>query len=130
MHRDDLQHLQGELHRSQNLIFEGAIGCTEQSCTSEVTNPSCLRSNRTNECKMDTSDELGLESEGNAARGDEWANAESLMSNYRAVLERREGLHDEAVAAERKNKRLEEDLRSRLTVDQQLAYPPSAMIAK
>ncbi|KAL9181892.1 hypothetical protein ACHAXT_012235 [Thalassiosira profunda] len=129
MHRDDLQQLQGELLRSQEFIFEGAIGCAEQSCTSEVTNPSCLRSNRTNECKMDASDELGLESEGIAAKGDDWTSAESLMSNYRAVLERRECLRDEAVAAERQNEKLEEDLHSRLTEEVSLAYPPSVMIS-
>ena len=36
---------------------------------------------------------------------------------------------DEAVAAERQNEKLEEDLHSRLTEEVSLAYPPSVMIS-
>ena len=78
---------------------------------------------------MDASDDLGLESEGIPAKGEDWTQAESLISDYRVVLERREGLRGEAMTAEQKNEQLEEDLKSRLLVDQQLAYPPSATIS-
>mmetsp|Transcript_20638 Transcript_20638/g.43060 ORF Transcript_20638/g.43060 Transcript_20638/m.43060 type:complete len:446 (+) Transcript_20638:60-1397(+) len=65
MHRDDLQKLQGELKQSQDFIFGGAIGCcetAEQSYTSDVTWADASKSDKTNECKLDT-DEFGLEVE-------------------------------------------------------------------
>ena len=59
-------------------------------------------------------------------KSDEWNQAETLMSNYRNVLERRESLNSESVSMKRQNEKLEEELRSKLKekVNEELAFPP------
>lgn len=62
MHKDDLRKLQDELKQSREFIFGSAIGgneAAEQSCTSDVTWVDDVKSNKTNEPKIDT-DEFGL----------------------------------------------------------------------
>jgi len=64
-------------------------------------------------------------------KSDQWNQAEALMSSYRNMLERREGLNSEVASMERLNGRLEKELRSNLSekVNEELAFPPSAMIS-
>ena len=72
MHREDLQKLQSELQQSQDFIFGGGNGNNafgaEQSYTSDVTwyggSGDTVKSNKTNECKLNETDEdeFGLES--------------------------------------------------------------------
>lgn len=140
MHRDDLQKLQSELKQSQDFIFDGAIGCcesAEQSYTSDVTWTDDIKSNKTNECKLDSTDEFGLDLEeeendcyGSVDKTDEWNQAESLMSNYRTILEKREVLNSEVASMEHLNHKLENELSSRLKekVNEELAFPPSNAI--
>ncbi|KAL3803771.1 hypothetical protein ACHAW5_004622 [Stephanodiscus triporus] len=137
MHRDDLRKLQAELKQSQELIFGGVIGCCdadERSCTSDVTLPSDDVSHKT----IDT-DVFGLDPEGKNIeytecidRSDEWHQAESLMSDYRAILERREHLHSEVASLGHQNMELEKDLESRLKeeVNEQPVFPPRVSYRK
>ena len=73
-----------------------------------------------------------LDEEGNAEveKSIEWQQAETLMSNYKAMLEQREGLHSEVIELEQKNDELEDELKARLEeeVNEELAFPPSNMI--
>ena len=59
-------------------------------------------------------------------RSDEWDQAETLMSDYRTILERREHLHSEVASLGHQNMELEKDLESRLKeeVNEQLVFPP------
>jgi len=53
------------------------------------------------------------------------------MSNYRDILERREGLNSEATSMKREIEQLEEELKSKLKekVNEELAFPPTSMIS-
>lgn len=64
-------------------------------------------------------------------RNDDWQQAETLMTDYRVLLEKREGLHTDAKELENQNHALEEELRSRLKdkVNEELAFPPSNAIS-
>ncbi|KAL7550302.1 hypothetical protein ACHAWF_013545 [Thalassiosira exigua] len=139
MHREDLQKLRDELKQSQTVIFGGALGCgenAEQSCASDVTWQDETKSNEESGNKVDT-DEFGLKSEEGIELSeghdisDEWKQAETLMSNYRTILERREGLNSEVASMKRHNVILEDELKSKLKeeVNDELAFPPSSMIS-
>jgi hypothetical protein len=62
---------------------------------------------------------------------DEWQQAEALMANYKAMLEKREGLYSEVRGLEEQNDVLGDRLRARLDdeVNEELAFPPSDMIS-
>ena len=64
-------------------------------------------------------------------RSDEWDQAETLMSNYRTILERREHLHSEVVSMGHQNKELEKELESKLKqkINEQLVFPPRDLIS-
>ena len=63
-------------------------------------------------------------------KSDEWQQAETLMSEYKSMLEQREGLSYEVIDLERQNDKLEDELKARLQedVNEDLAFPPSSMI--
>lgn len=140
MHGEDLLKLQAELKQSQDFIFGGVIGCDavgddkaeQQSWSSGVTSPSYAGSIKT----RDSTDEFGLDCDGcnkdeYSDKCDEWGQAEMLMSNYMAILERREDLHAEVTSMGRQNTQLERELESKLKdkINEQLAFPPRDLIA-
>lgn len=49
------------------------------------------------------------------------------MANYSNILEKREGLNAEVKSVESQNKKLEEELKSKLKdkINEELAFPPS-----
>jgi len=135
MHRDDLRRLQDELRESRDFVFgdealaaggnEGEGGETRTAADS----------------KEKASEEFDLEDDGQAEsdsgsdpyssfRTDEWNQAESLMSDYRSVLQRREDLEEEIAAKELQNSKLEKRLDSNLAekINEELKYPPSATV--
>lgn len=63
-------------------------------------------------------------------KNDDWQQAETLMSNYKTMLERRDELQSTVRTLEQQNETLEDELKTRLNdkVNEELAYPPSAMI--
>lgn len=145
LHRDDLAKLQCELNESQEFIFGNAIGCSRaaSSINSDVTCPEEIQSCTTNEAKVndtDTTDEakvectvdFGLECDKNNSsdRSEEWHQAESLMSNYRAVLQKREELNSQAHSLNAQNKVLEGELTAKLedSVNEELTFPPAKVI--
>jgi hypothetical protein len=143
MHGEDLLKLQAELKQSQDFIFGGVIGCAngndkaeQQSCASGVTSPSNAGSSIKT---RDSTDEFGLECDGRSKdeysdsfdKCNEWGQAEALMSNYKAILERREDLHAEVMSMGHQNTHLERELESKLKdkINEQLAFPPRDLIA-
>jgi hypothetical protein len=143
MHGEDLLKLQSELKQSQDFIFGGVIGCADgndkaeqQSCASGVTSPSNAGSSVKT---RDSTDEFGLECDGRSKdeysdsfdKCVEWGQAETLMSNYKAILERREDLHAEVMSMGHQNTHLERELESKLKdkINEQLAFPPRDLIA-
>ena len=65
-------------------------------------------------------------------RSDEWDQAETLMSNYRTILERREHLHSEVASMGLQNKELKKELESKLKqkINEQLVFPPRDLISQ
>ena len=126
MHREDIQKLDTELKQSQEFIFDGAIGCD----TSAVTLPDDIKSSNTHEGNKTCSDEFGLESK-SFDKSDKWNQAEELMSNYRKILERRDGLTADVESIEHQNEALVEELKGKLgeAENEELAFPPSNMIS-
>ena len=63
-------------------------------------------------------------------KSDEWQQAETLITNYKNMLEQREGLQTEVKTLEQEKNKLEEELQARLNdkVNDELAFPPSSMI--
>jgi cell division protein FtsB len=66
----------------------------------------------------------------NIDKSDEWQQAETLITNYKNMLEQREGLQTEVKTLEQEKNKLEEELQARLNdkVNDELAFPPSSMI--
>jgi hypothetical protein len=64
-------------------------------------------------------------------KSNEWNQAETLMSDYRTILERRESLNSESALMKRQNAQLETDLKKHLNekVNEELRFPPSCMIS-
>lgn len=64
-------------------------------------------------------------------KSDEWDQAETLMSNYRTILERREHLHSEVASMGLQNKELKKELESKLKqkINEQLVFPPRDLIS-
>lgn len=144
MHGEDLLKLQAELKQSQAFIFDEVIGCADGdnkaeqlSCASGVTSPSNAGSSIKTRDSM--ADEFGLECDCRSKDGysnsfdkcDEWGQAETLMSNYKAILERREDIHAEVTSIGHQNTQLERELESKLKdpINEQLACPPRDLIA-
>ncbi|KAL7464734.1 hypothetical protein ACHAXS_005070, partial [Conticribra weissflogii] len=118
LHREDLRQLEHELKESKRFVF-GAIGCSDAfqepndaSCISEVTIPEDMKSF------------TGKRTE------DDWDEVESLVTNYKNVLERRESLNVEVDSMERRNEKLEKELESKLAdkINDELVFPPSKLI--
>ena len=144
LHRDDLAKLQCELNESQEIIFGDAIGsrATELSCNSDVTCPEEIQScTTTNEAKLNDTDttteeeeakvdtvDFGLDCDknNNTDRTEEWHQAESLMTNYRAVLQKREELNSSQAHSVNANRALLKDLAKKLEADvnNELTFPP------
>lgn len=63
-------------------------------------------------------------------KSDEWQQAKTLITNYKNMLEQREGLQTEVKTLEQEKNKLEEELQARLNdkVNDELAFPPSRMI--
>ena len=139
MHKDDLSKLQCELNESQEFIFGNAIGCS--TVNSDLTCPEEIQSCTTNEAKFnDDTDvatdeakveykvDFGLEcdKDNSSDRSEEWHQAESLMTNYRAVLQKREELNSQALSLKAHNKALEGELSTMLNdkVNEELTFPP------
>lgn len=61
----------------------------------------------------------------------EWNQAEKLMSNYKSVLTRRDGLKSEVAIMEEKNLKLEQELESKLKekINEDLAFPPTKILS-
>ena len=141
MHSKDLQKLQGELKQTQDFIFGG--GVSAESLTSDVTwhggsgGSETVKSNKTNECKVDDDetapivDEFGIDLKNsnhhNFGKHDEWNQAETLMTNYRRILERREDLNTEVALVEKENLQLDNELQAKLAEDinDELKFPPT-----
>ncbi|ACI64152.1 predicted protein [Thalassiosira pseudonana CCMP1335] len=134
LHNDDLQKLQIELKESQEFIFGGAIGCSKSDELSRITSDALCANEGASKVELD---EIELEVNGSgdqcrdSDRNDEWTQAETLMSNYKIVLERRENLNAECNELECKNAELENELKLKLQekINEELAYPPSKMIS-
>lgn len=64
-------------------------------------------------------------------KSDEWNQAETLMEDYRSMLERREDLNSELAMMEEQNLKLEQELESKLKekINEELAFPPTKMIS-
>ena len=108
--------------------------------TSDVTCPEEIQSCTTNEAKLNDTDtetdeaklentvNFGLECENDNSsdRMEEWRQAESLMTNYRAVLQRREELNSQAHSLNAQNKVMEGELKTMLSekVNEELTFPP------
>ncbi|KAL7495300.1 hypothetical protein ACHAWT_006626 [Skeletonema menzelii] len=138
LHKEDLTKLQSELNESQEFVFGNAIGCS--TVTSDVTCPEEIQSCTTNEAKLNDTDtatdeaklentvNFGLECENDNSsdRMEEWRQAESLMTNYRAVLQRREELNSQAHSLNAQNKVMEGELKTMLSekVNEELTFPP------
>ena len=140
LHKEDLTKLQSELNESQEFVFGNAIGCS--TVTSEVTCPEEIQSCTTNEAKMNDAGDtapteeaklesavnfgLECENENSSDRMEEWQQAESLMTNYRAVLQKREELKSQAHSLKAQNKVLEGELTTMLNdkVNEELTFPP------
>ena len=136
MHREDLAKLQTELNESQDLIFGNAIGCskaTEFAHDSKV--PSGEKESKLNDtdepkpkAKIENADEFGLECDKDniSDRSEEWHQAESLMTKYRSVLQKREEFNAQALSLKENNKELEKDLTSLMKdkVNEELTFPP------
>jgi len=62
---------------------------------------------------------------------DEWNQAEKLMSKYKSILTRREDLKSEVAMMEEKNKKLEQELESKLKekINEDLAFPPTKILS-
>lgn len=139
LHKGDLNKLQSELNQSQDFVFGNAIACT--TVTSDVTCSEEIQSCTTNEAKMnDTVDtatyeakledtvDFGLECEkdNSSDRIEEWHQAESLMTNYRAVLQKREELNSQAHSLKARHRVLQGELSTMLKdkVNDELTFPP------
>ena len=63
---------------------------------------------------------------------DEWHQAETLMTDYRAILERREELNSETELMNQHNEELEEELKSNLSesVNEELKFPPLPRLSR
>mmetsp|Transcript_23783 Transcript_23783/g.37320 ORF Transcript_23783/g.37320 Transcript_23783/m.37320 type:complete len:476 (-) Transcript_23783:1651-3078(-) len=138
LHKGDLTKLQSELNQSQEYVFGNAIGCL--TVNSDVTCPEEIQSCTTNEAKLNDTDtatdeakldntvDFGLECEkdDSSDRIEEWRQAESLMTNYRAVLQKREELNSQAHSLKAQNKVLEGELSTLLKdkVNDELTFPP------
>jgi len=118
LHREDLRQLELELKESKRFIF-GAIGCSDASqepndasCISDLTVPD------------DIKPVIGETTK------DDWDEVESLVTNYKNVLERRESLNVEVDSMERQNDNLEKELESKLTekINDELVFPPSNLV--
>ncbi len=119
-------------------MFGNAIGCL--TVNSDVTCPEEIQSCTTNEAKLNDTDtatdeakldntvDFGLECEkdNSSDRIEEWHQAESLMTNYRAVLQKREELNSQAHSLKAQNKVLEGELSTLLKdkVNDELTFPP------
>ena len=130
MHRDDLRRLQDELRESRDFVFGdealAAGGDGEEGGEARIATDA-----------GEEAEEIDLEAESDSCsnpyssfRTDEWSQAESLLSDYRSVLQRRGDLEEEVVAKERQNSELERRLESNLAekINEELKYPPSAAI--
>eukprot|EP00985_Skeletonema_marinoi_P002719 scaffold1122_cov160-Skeletonema_marinoi.AAC.2 len=138
LHKDDLSKLQSELNESQEFIFGNAIGCS--TVNSDLTCPEEIQSCTTNEAKLNETDvttdeakvdykvDFGLEcdKDNSSDRSEEWHQAESLMTNYRAVLQKREELNSQAHSLKAHNKALQGELSTMLNdkVNEELTFPP------
>ena len=76
-------------------------------------------------------DEFGIDSKNsnhhNFGKHDEWNQAETLMTNYRRILERREDLNTEVKLMEKENLQLDNELQAKLAEDinDELKFPPT-----
>lgn len=130
MHRDDLRRLQDELRDSRDFVF-GDEALAAGGNEGEGGETGAATESR------EKAEEFDLEAESDSCsnpyssfKTDEWSQAESLMSDYRSVLQRREDLEEEVAAKERRNSELEKRLGSNLAekINEELKYPPSASI--
>ncbi len=143
LHKGDLTKMQSELNQSQDFVFGNAIACTTvnsdvtcpeeiQSCTTNEAKLNDTTDTATDEAKLDNTIDFGLEcdKDNSSDRIEEWHQAESLMTNYRAVLQKREELNSQAHSLKAQNRVLEGELSAMLNdkVNNELTFPPEIQV--
>ncbi len=104
------------------------------SCTPNEAKLNDTADTATDEAKLDNTVDFGLEcdKEKSSDRIEEWHQAESLMTNYRAVLQKREELNSQAHSLKAQNRKLEGELSTILKdkVIDELTFPPEVQVEK
>jgi hypothetical protein len=115
LHKDDLSKLERELNESQKQIFGEVIaGSSDASIVVEADS---------------SKDVNGID--GAPDRGEEWNQAENLMTLYRNLLSKREELKVQVDQFNFSNEELEKALKTKLDdekVNEELTFPPKVIV--
>ena len=115
LHKDDLSKLERELNESQKQIFGEVIaGSSDASIVVEADS---------------STDVNGID--GAPDRGEEWNQAENLMTLYRNLLSKREEVKAQVDQFNSSNEELEKALKTKLDdekVNEELTFPPKVLV--
>lgn len=136
LHKDDLSKLERELNESQKQIFGEVIAGSSDASTSIVVEADSNTDVngidgvevKRNDVIYTTGDESKVDG---ADRTEEWNQAETLMTNYRNLLHKREELKAQVDQFKSSNQELEKALKTKLDdekVNEELTFPPKVLV--
>ena len=114
LHKDDLSKLERELNESQKQIFGEVIAGSSDASIAEA---------------VSSIDVNGVD--GAPDKKEEWDQAETLMTNYRNLLHKREELKIQVDQFNSSNEELEKALKTKLDdekVNEELTFPPKVIV--
>lgn len=135
LHKDDLSKLERELNESQKQIFGEVIAGSSDASIAEAVSSTEDDVNgvdgvgvQWNDNTYATGDETKLDG---VDKKEEWDQAETLMTNYRNLLHKREELKIQVDQFNSSNEELEKALKTKLDdekVNEELTFPPKVIV--